>query len=415
MTLSKKSYTERVERTVVLLVALSFPALMAGAGELELSGSVALEARMFLSAPLSGPSYVGQSNDPELSLILSPELHYESQSGTHQFALLPFLRLDDLDDERTHVDLREATWRLIGNGDAPWELLVGVNRVFWGVTESRHLVDIVNQDDAVEDIDGEDKLGQPMVELTLLRDWGTLSVYVLPFFRERTFPGRKGRLRTPLVVDTDQPLFESSAEEWHTDIALRYSHYIGDWDIGLSYFEGTSREPRLVPSEEGDRHEPVYDQIRQLGVDVQHTRGAWLWKLESLVREGQGSTFGAAVAGFEYTLYQLGGGAADLGLLAEVLYDDRDPLAAPPTLFDDDVFVGARLAWNDTQDTALLVGGVVDREDGSTAWLVEGERRLGSRFKVEVESRLFTSVSSQNLLASVESDDVVTLRLSRFF
>ena len=44
-------------------------------------------------------------------------------------------------------------------------LLVGAAKVFWGTAESRHLVDIINQTDAVEDIDEEDKLGQPMVKV----------------------------------------------------------------------------------------------------------------------------------------------------------------------------------------------------------------------------------------------------------
>ena len=59
---------------------------------------------------------------------------------------------------------------------------VGVGKVFWGVTESRHLVDVVNQSDFVEDLDGEDKLCQPMLALTLKLVWGTFDLFVLlPF------------------------------------------------------------------------------------------------------------------------------------------------------------------------------------------------------------------------------------------
>ena len=155
--------------------------------------------------------------------------------------------------------------------------------------------------------------------------------------------------------------------------------------------------------------------MQQVGVDLQYTRSAWLWKLEGIVREGQGPTFGAVVGGFEYTLYQLGGGASDLGLLFEVLHDGRDPAAAPPTVFDDDLFFGARLALNDVQDTSLLLGWLLDREDGSSALSLEAERRLGERWKIELESRLFLDVPTGNPLASFESDDFLTLRLSRFF
>ena len=89
------------------------------------------------------------------------------------------------------------------------ELRVGIGRVFWGVTESYKLVDVINQTDLVENVDREDKLGQPLVNLTFVRDWGALDLYVLPGFRERTYPGREGRLRSEPLVDTNRATYES--------------------------------------------------------------------------------------------------------------------------------------------------------------------------------------------------------------
>lgn len=170
-----------------------------------------------------------------------------SDNDAHQFKLTPFYRLDGMDDERTHFDLREAYWRY--RIDA-WEFIVGVNKVFCGVTESQHLVDIINQTDIIEDIDQEDKLGQPMIMLGSQRDWGEMQLYLMPYFRERKFPGKYGRLRAPLLVDKESR-FESGANEYHPDVALRYSHYLGDWDVGAYYFYGTSREPILGPNDQG--------------------------------------------------------------------------------------------------------------------------------------------------------------------
>ena len=397
---------------ILILLTVSSPAPAgagaAGAPELSLSGFVAFESRPFFGAA----SFEDQADGAQTSLIGAPEIAWESGNGRHLLSFMPFLRLDGSDGERTHFDLREASWRYLGDG---WELLVGVDRVFWGVTESRHLVDVVNQDDAVEDVDGEDKLGQPMVAVSLFRDWGTLGLYLMPFFRERTFPGTDGRLRPPLPIDVDGARYESSAEDGHLDFALRYSTYVGSWDLGLSYFDGTSREPRLLPDADGEGLIPFYDLVRQAGADLQYTRSAWLWKLEAIYRQGQGPDFGAFVAGFEYTLYQIGGTAGDLGLIAEVLYDGRDPRRAPPTVFEDDLFLGGRWALNDVQDTAILVGWMLDREDGSAALSIEAERRLGGRWKVELESRLFLDVDPRNSLASFDADDFLTLRLSRYF
>jgi len=100
---------------------------------------------------------------------------------------------------------------------------------------------------------------------------------------------------------------------------------------------------------------PFYQVTQQVGVEVQHTAGAWLWKLEGIGREGQGKTFGAAVGGFEYTFYGIGDSSADVGLLLEYLYDDRNDVS-PPTASDNDLFVGTRLALNDSDDTSVLAG-----------------------------------------------------------
>ena len=86
-----------------------------------------------------------------------------------RISIVGFARADSQDDERSHADLREAYW---GYESDDWDVIIGVNKVFWGVTESRHLVDVINQTDLVEDIDQEDKLGQPMINIATQRNWG---------------------------------------------------------------------------------------------------------------------------------------------------------------------------------------------------------------------------------------------------
>jgi hypothetical protein len=389
------------------IAALVFAAVPAGAGEFEFSGSVAGEVRVFPSEP----QFDGQFSHLQPSAILSPELSYRSDDDRQQAKIVPFLRLDGQDSERTHGDLREGYWRTIQD---QWDLLIGVNTVFWGVTESRHLINVINQVDQVENSDEEDFLGQPMVNLGSQRDWGRVDLFVLPGFRERSFPGRDGRLRASLPVDEGAARYESDLGQANVDVALRYSHFIGDWDVGAYLFRGTGREPRLVANAASTRLEPRYDLINQAGLDLQYTIGEWLWKLEAIAREGQGETFAAAVGGFEYTFFQAFGTDADLGLLAEYQYDGRDS-AAPTTVADNDVFAGARLALNDFQDATALLGTLVDAENRSTALFIEAERRLGDNWKLELESRWFLNAERTDPLAAIEDDDFIQLRVSYFF
>ena len=125
-----------------------------------------------------------------------------------------------------------------------------------------------------------------MVVVGLEKDWGRLDFFVLPGFRERDFPDRRGRLRTPQHVDENGAVLESEHGKAVVDVAARYSQVFGDWDFGFSVFHGLSREARLPLSADGSRRVPHYDLITQAGLDLQYTLDAWLWKFESIVHEG---------------------------------------------------------------------------------------------------------------------------------
>ena len=139
-----------------------------------------------------------------------------------------------------------------------------------------------------------------------------------------------------------------------------------------------------------------------------------MWKLEALTRGGHGDRFAAGVFGVEHTLFSVGPGAADLGLLAEVILDGRGD-DAPYTAFDNDVFVGFRWAFNDVQGTSILGGPIVDLEHGETIAFIEAERRLGERWTGTLEMRLLLNTDNTAPLHALRRDDFLTFSLSRFF
>lgn len=380
----------------------------AAAAEFEVSGHWAAETRIFFERP----RFSSQS-DASGSLSVKPEFYAEWADGYQSFLFVPFARIDHKDSRRTHADIRELTYVKAARA---WELRAGIRKVFWGVAESNHLVDIINQTDLVENLDTEDKLGQPMLNFALIQDWGTVDLFVLPGFRERTFPGREGRFQFPLRVDTSAVDYESAAQDKHVDFAARYSHAIGLFDLGIYHFWGTSRDPRLRPqlTRPGEPVlAPVYDIIHQTGTDVQATIDNWLLKFEALRREGQGETFAAAVGGFEYTFVGVLGSTMDVGVLGEYHFDDRRQRATTP--FNHDVFVGSRVAVNDAADTQFL-GGLVSDLNGTGHFLnVEASRRFGDFWKVEIEVRLLVDVDKADPLRALHRDDYVQLELLRFF
>ena len=84
-------------------------------------------------------------------------------------AFSPFTRLTGRNLDRSHIDIREA---YISTRSGDWDFLVGFNKAFWGVAESRHSVNIINQSDLSDDTNEEDKLGQPMLNAGVQKGWG---------------------------------------------------------------------------------------------------------------------------------------------------------------------------------------------------------------------------------------------------
>ena len=382
--------------------------------EVDLRGSVGVETR-----------YFNHGEEFQSSAFIEPEWYWEAGASAWKFK--PFARVDALDEERSHGDIREAFYQY---ASAATELRVGINKIFWGVTESQHLVDVINQTDHLESLDGEDKLGQPMMQLTRLGDWGVLDAFLLPYFRERAFPGEDGHFNFSSRQLTEagwrrfdahmEPArYESSREERHLDAALRYSHTLGSWDFGVHYFSGTRRDPLLqvsgVDTSAGVIHfTPFYEQMEQLGVDVQATLGAWLWKLEALARRQASDDYAAAVAGFEYSFYGINQQGADLGWLVEFNWDERKEQASG--FLQRDLFVGARLTWNDQQSSELLAGVIQDLEH-SDRYLarLEASRRLGDAYRLSLETWIFHSDAPTDLMYSIRDEDFIQISLERFF
>ncbi|MBT3584824.1 MAG: hypothetical protein HN509_07945 [Halobacteriovoraceae bacterium] len=377
--------------------------------ESEFSGEVSLENRYFVNKdPLSS------RDQSETSLVLKPEYSRSWDQDRKVVTVIPYVRLNSPDNRKTSFDLREAS---IVSAWEKWELRAGISKVYWGVTESQHLVDVINQTDSVSNIDGEEKLGQPMINTTYLSQHGNIDLFLLPYFRERTFAGKNGRLRGPLLVDTDNPLYEHEDEERHIDYAARYSHTLFDIDLGFSYFRGTDRDPLFTTSKlsnVGGELRPFYVQTEQAALDLQYIYKDWLFKFEGIRKDSHfQNSYIASTAGFEYSFSNIFGGL-DLGVIAEHLYDERGvgSLAA----FNNHTFVGSRLALNDELSTELLVGAIFNNEEGDLNSLrVEGSRRINENWKWELEGNAFLNSKPDQLLHSFRDDDYLQFSINYYF
>ncbi len=397
---------------ILLLSLVSLPCMA------EWSGDITLQNRYFLNDPL--PTNPQQHNN---YLSVSSEIEYYSDlnSDDKSITFTPFVRIDQYDNERSHADIRELNYQQVFEN---WELRVGISKVYWGVTESQHLVDVINQTDNVENIDFEDKLGQPMIKVSFEKDWGTIDLFALPYFRERTFQGIEGRPRSFPVIDSNQTSYESSSKENNIDYALRWFHYFGELELGFGYFNGTSREPLFLV---GNNNQPVltpyYPQMQQASIDAQLTTEEWLWKFEAIARDWQkidyttalisDETFFAMTGGFEYTFVGINESDADLGVVMEYLYDDRGVDAT--AFFQNDLMIGFRLAMNDVDSSDALFGVIYDLDNNERLISLEASTRFAEHWTGNLEIRSFSKIDRLSRLKGIEQDDFIQLDIAYHF
>lgn len=342
----------------------------------EWTAETGLEYRFFRD-----PGDFGQEQHA-FALRLSGEYYSSWNDDLDLLTFRPYALIDAQDDERTHLDIRELLWVHVGDD---WELRSGITRVFWGKTEFIHLVDTINQLDLVDG--DEEKLGQPMINLSLVHDWGIFDFYLLLGFRERTFPGEDGRLRTPLPVDTDNARYSADTSPQDIDFAVRWQRPLNDYVEGaFSIFSGVDREPwyswnfslnnpMLVPN---------YHHKDQYGIELEFIYEGWAVKFEGIGVRSAVENYHAAVLGIEYGFYGLFGSNADMTLITEFMYDSRDDMALG--YLEHDIGIGGRFAFNDEFDTGLLAGLLWDPDTEEKVFSLEFERRLYSDLTMSIQA-----------------------------
>lgn len=378
----------------VVFILILFPHFVLST---EIIGEYSVDNRYFFNDGAQG------QKKRHSSFTFSPEIFKEENNTIFHFK--PKLRKDNKDAERNLLDIQELYQLEILENK---EIKYGISKEFWGVTETSHRVDIINQIDSSESFDGEEKLGQPMIKISYDEDWGLLDIYALIGFRERTFSGINGRLRMPMTIDSDNPIYQSSLKNKRVDFAIRWSNYYDELEIALSHFSGTSREPRYLQSRKDlSMISPLYELIDQTGIEMQYLWGSLAIKAEVISRSGQEDRFTAATYGFEYTQVGILDTRIDLGWVIEANHDDR--LESSPAV------VGTRITLNDIADTQVLSGFIYNERSEELGFLLEASRRIGSCCSISIEGMYFDDTNEDNnqfkLFQFFKEDDFLRIEL----
>ncbi len=163
--------------------------------------------------------------------------------------LLPLVEVDATNQRLHRLIVEEAFFEY---GFRHADVRIGWNTLTWGSASALHVVDVINARNFAEGIVDAPKVGQPMASAKFLLGNHSLSLlYLTPFI-----PPALPRFDTPFSVIQaptgqdpqtfdygDAPLYASSLEQWHPQVATRLDLVFSGFDVHAGYFYGYNRFP----------------------------------------------------------------------------------------------------------------------------------------------------------------------------
>ena len=260
-------------------------------------------------------------------------------------------------------------------------ILIGNNIVFWGKNEFFNPVDIVNSKDFSLGLASGEKIGQTMFNIKRYLSSSELDFYILPSIAN-IYPKSQVRSQQTLNIKSENTYSEGAKKE-NLGIGIRWSGYIDEYDYGLTFYKGNTKDPALNIS--SNQLVPNYSEITQIGIELQATQGDFLHKGEFINRSNQYNLDGniddyyGFIVGTEHTLYGLFEKNWDLSNIIEYSYDSRGSKSHHSN--QNDLFYGARLVLNDIDDTQYFISLQNDLDKGTRAITFSYESRFFSHFK----------------------------------
>lgn len=346
----------------------------------QFKGNAALGARLYIS-----PNEPTKESD-RFALRLAPEWRWAESGKT--IVISPALYVEGANNGRTRFDLNELYF---STRMGETIIKTGISRLFWGVTESRHLVDVVNPPDLAHNYAAEQRLSTAMLYVTHPTPIGQLETLLLPWERDPKYPGTAGRPRTELPINNTVEHTNGTPPAFAARLAISQ----GDYDTHIYFFRGLDRETVLAARTQGlaapTELTPTRRLVRQWGADLQVPTGNFLVKSELTYRSGYSRNFFSGVAGGEYALNGINGSVVDVNLLGEYQFDLR-PADAPLTTPSHAVYGGFRVALNDAASTEFKFGVVAETASGARIWRGNASRRIAKNWTIEASMDVFDHV-----------------------
>ncbi len=377
----------------------------------ELNTEKTIETRIFNKKN----AYANQKDS--YSVNYKSELFLEPKKNIN-FLFEPFYRYDHHDKERSLFDLSQGYF-LYYNENI--EFKIGKEKVFWGITELKNLVDIVNSKDNASG-DEKSKLGQSLVSYSYINEkLGYIDLIYMPEFIKGTRVGKRGRLRLNLPTESYNTVYEGGAGEKVPSWAIKWQNSLDNTDISIQFFRGTSRDASTLPVIENGqlKYFAGYERISQIGTFIQKVKGPFIYKFEGIKRNGQKNAiytrqnYYSYIAGIEYVSTRILKKIWDLNLFLEYSNDDRANNSTD--IFQNDLFIGSRVNLNDVSGTEIIQALTLDLDGKGHTGNIEVSTRLKDTIRLTVNYNFYWSLENKDILYSFRRDNYLGIKLTNYF
>jgi len=337
------------------------------------------------------------------SLYLSGELETNLEIDNYSFQGRLFANWDQNDEGRQYANIRQASTSARFD---QFTLAGGVGTFFWGVSETINLLNTINQSDLSQSIDGKVKMGQSFISASYAFSDSQITLLHLPKFVELEYPDRP---RSKLHIDQDNAIFEDRAGDG--DFALRWESNLDLGEVAISLFQGTRRDPLLIPNAlEHTTLIPYYLHTKYIAFDGLLFVGDAIIKSEMKHGQELDNNYYAFNLGVEYPTYPDSEYIQDITLIAEYLFDDREEYSE--TMGQKDIFFGGRgvLGQLGQIDLRTIMG--IDLDNYSKYLDLSITHRLTDYIRWQGKGVWFIDVSKDDQrLSLIENEDFIEVSI----
>lgn len=347
----------------------------------------------------------GDSNN-KYSKGFKAEAKFNYKYENIRFNGLAFTNWDSTDDSRSYSNIRQANIYVNNNN---FTFGLGVDTFFWGVSESINVVNVLNQSDIMESLDGKVKYGQTFVSINTRFSNGDFSFYYLPLFQEQSFPERPSY---GLAISKNA-VFEHDKKRG--GIAARGLFYFDRLEFALSYFKGTRRSALLA------RHAtemavltPYYIQTVNYLVDGVYIAEDFTLKFEAKTGLEQNAGFTTFNLGIEYPSYAFSKLVEEVIFIAEYAFDDRKLSAE--THGQNDIFLGGKFNFGYSEQGNVRFLYSYDFDYRSQYAELSYEYRLNDYFRFKAKAlKVLSAPERDQRLYALSGEEFINLSLHYAF